>query len=168
MEKDPVLVRTEKSPNISWEFDKTPDSNLFEPNYFSVRFSGNIIVKESGNYKINVNGIDGLKFSFMGNELIDKMSENYSHTTFKTDYLIKGKPYPFSLEYFEDEGWGEVQLGIAPIKKGLIEDAISKAKSSELVIMVLGTYDYIESEGRDRAETDLPLDQKNLLKNYMK
>tara|TARA_B100000212_G_scaffold332472_1_gene300783 strand:- start:583 stop:1317 length:735 start_codon:yes stop_codon:yes gene_type:complete len=31
--------------------------------------------------------------------------------------------------------------------------------------MVLGTYDYIESEGRDRAETDLPLDQKNLLKS---
>ena len=31
--------------------------------------------------------------------------------------------------------------------------------------MVLGTYDYIESEGRDREETDLPLDQKNLLKN---
>ena len=164
MEEDPILIRTEKSPNISWEFDKTPDSILFEPNYFSVRFSGNIIVKESGNYKINVNGIDGLKFSFMENELIDKMSENYSHTTFKTDYLIKGKPYPFSLEYFEDEGWGEVRLGIAPIKKGLIEDAISKAKSSELVIMVLGTYDYIESEGRDRAETDLPLDQKNLLK----
>mgnify|MGYP001477752114 FL=1 len=164
MEVDPILIRTEKSPNISWEFDKTPDSTLFEPNYFSVRFSGNIIVKESGNYKINVNGIDGLKFSFMENELIDKMSENYSHTTFKTDYLIKGKPYPFSLEYFEDEGWGEVRLGIAPIKKGLIEDAISKAKSSELVIMVLGTYDYIESEGRDRAETDLPLDQKNLLK----
>ncbi len=164
MEEEPILVRTEKSPNISWEFDKTPDSILFEPNYFSVRFSGNIIVKESGNYKININGIDGLKFSFMENELIDKMSENYSHTTFKTDYLIKGKPYPFSLEYFEDEGWGEVRLGIAPIKKGLIEDAISKAKSSELVIMVLGTYDYIESEGRDRAETDLPLDQKNLLK----
>ena len=164
MEEEPILVRTEKSPNISWEFDKTPDSILFEPNYFSVRFSGNIIVKESGNYKINVNGIDGLKFSFMENELIDKMSENYSHTTFKTDYLIKGKPYPFSLEYFEDEGWGEVRLGIAPIKKGLIEDAISKAKSSELVIMVLGTYDYIESEGRDRAKTDLPLDQKNLLK----
>ena len=164
MEKDPVLVRIEKSPNISWEFDKTPDSNLFKPNYFSVRFVGSIIVKQSGNYKINVNGIDGLKFSFMGNELINKMSENYSHTTFKTDYLIKGEPYPFSLEYFEDEGWGEVRLGIAPIKKGLIEDAISKAKSSELVIMVLGTYDYIESEGRDRTETDLPLDQKNLLK----
>ena len=47
------------------------------------------------------------------------MSENYSHTTFKTDYLIKGKPYPYILEYFEDEGWGEVRLGIAPIKKGL-------------------------------------------------
>ena len=168
MEVDPILIRTEKSPNISWEFDKTPDSTLFEPNYFSVRFSGNIIVKESGNYKINVNGIDGLKFSFKENELIDKMSENYSHTTFKSDYLIKGKPYPFSLEYFEDEGWGEVRLGIAPIKKGLIEDAISKAKSSELVIMVLGTYDYIESEGRDRLETDLPLDQKNLLKAIYK
>ena len=100
MEKDPVLVRIEKSPNISWEFDKTPDSNLFEPNYFFRKVLGNIIVKESGNYKINVNGIDGLKFSFMENELIDKMSENYSHTTFKTDYLIKGKPYPFSFRIF--------------------------------------------------------------------
>ena len=30
--------------------------------------------------------------------------------------------------------------------------------------MVMGTYDYIESEGRDRKNTDLPLDQKNLLK----
>ena len=164
MEEEPILVRTEKSPNISWEFDKTPDSIHFEPNYFSVRFSGSIIVRKSGTYKINVNGIDGLKFSFMENELINKMSENYSHTTFKTDYLLKGKPYPFTLEYFEDEGWGEVRLGIAPIKKDLIEDAISKAKSSDLVIMVLGTYDYIESEGRDRTQTDLPLDQKILLK----
>ena len=165
MEKDPILVRIEKSPNISWEFDKTPDSNLFEPNYFSARFVGSIIVKQSGKYKINVNGIDGLKFSFMGSELINKMSENYSHTTFKTDYLIKGKAYPYILEYFEDEGWGEVRLGMSLIKKGLAKDAISKAKSSELVIMVLGTYDYIESEGRDRTETDLPLDQKNLLKS---
>ena len=33
------------------------------------------------------------------------------------------------------------------IKEGLAKDAVSKAKVSELVIMVLGTYDYIESEG---------------------
>ena len=46
MEEEPILVRTEKSPNISWEFDKTPDSILFEPNYFSVRFSGNLIFKK--------------------------------------------------------------------------------------------------------------------------
>ena len=54
-------------------------------------------------------------------------------------------------------GW----LGISEVKEGLIDDAIFKAKSSDLVIMVLGTYDYIESEGRDRKNTDLPLDQKN-------
>jgi len=34
--------------------------------------------------------------------------------------------------------------------------------------MVLGTYDYIESEGRDRVSTDLPDDQKLLLKNIYK
>ena len=168
MEEEPILIRTEKSPNISWEFDKTPDSILFEPNYFSVRFSGNIIVEKSGTYKINVNGIDGMKFSFMEKEVINKMSENYSHTTFKTEYLTEGNPYPFVLEYFEDEGWGEVRLGISPIKKGLVEEALLKADSSDLVIMVLGTYDYIESEGRDRNNTDLPLDQKNLLKEIYK
>jgi len=133
-------------------------------NSFSVRFSGNIVVQKSGSYKINVNGIDGLKFYFQGKKLVDKVSENYSHTTFKTSYLDKGAQYPFSLEYFEDEGWGEVRLGISEIKEGLIDDAISKAASSDLVLMVMGTYDYIESEGRDRKNTDLPLDQKNLLK----
>ncbi|GIS04376.1 MAG: hypothetical protein CM15mP106_8230 [Candidatus Neomarinimicrobiota bacterium] len=54
------------------------------------------------------------------------MSENYSHTTFKTDYLIKGKPYPFSLEYFEDEGWGEVRLGMSLKKKGLLKCDIKR------------------------------------------
>ena len=164
IKKEPDLVRIEKSPNISWEFDGTPDSTIFEPNSFSVKFSGNIIVQKSGSYKINVNGIDGLKFYFQGKKLVDKVSENYSHTTFKTNYLDKGTQYPFSLEYFEDEGWGEVRLGISEIKEGLIDDAISKAASSDLVLMVMGTYDYIESEGRDRKNTDLPLDQKNLLK----
>ena len=164
IKKEPDLVRIEKSPNISWEFDGTPDSTIFETNSFSVRFSGNIVVQKSGSYKINVNGIDGLKFYFQGKKLVDKVSENYSHTTFKTSYLDKGTQYPFSLEYFEDEGWGEVRLGISEIKEGLIDDAISKAASSDLVLMVMGTYDYIESEGRDRKNTDLPLDQKNLLK----
>ena len=60
IKKEPDLVRIEKSPNISWEFDGTPDSTIFEPNSFSVKFSGNIIVQKSGSYKINVNGIDGL------------------------------------------------------------------------------------------------------------
>ena len=164
IKKEPDLVRLEKSPNISWEFEGTPDSTIFRPNFFSVRFSGNIVVKKSGIYKININGIDGLKFYFQGKKVVDKVSENYSHTTFKTTYLNEGAQYPFIIEYFEDEGWGEVRLGISEVKEGLIDDAIFKAKSSDLVIMVLGTYDYIESEGRDRKNTDLPLDQKNLLK----
>ena len=162
--KEPDLVRIEKSPNISWKFDGTPDSTIFTPNYFSVRFSGNIMVEQSGNYLINVNGIDGIKFHFRDIQKVDKTSENYSHTTFKAGYLDGGVPYPFVIEYFEDEGWGEVRLGISKIQEGLIADAISKARSSELVIMMMGTYDYLESEGRDRKETDLPLDQKNLLK----
>tara|TARA_Y100000591_G_scaffold186991_1_gene161541 strand:- start:1179 stop:2765 length:1587 start_codon:yes stop_codon:yes gene_type:complete len=162
--KKPDLIKIEKSPNISWKFDGTPDSTIFTPNYFSVRFSGNIMVEESGNYLINVNGIDGIKFHFRGVKKVDKISENYSHTTFKAGYLDGGVPYPFVIEYFEDEGWGEVRLGISKVQEGLVDDAISKARSSELVIMVMGTYDYIESEGRDRKETDLPFDQKNLLK----
>ena len=165
---DANLIRIEKSPNISWEFMGTPDSTLFESNYFSVRFSGNIVLKQSGKYKINVNGIDGLKFYFKDSLIINKVSENYSHSTFESEYLTANKPYPFILEYFEDEGWGEVRLGISPIKKQLMEKAMSIAEKADAVIMVLGTYDYIESEGRDRVSTDLPDDQKLLLKNIYK
>ena len=164
IEGQPDLIRIEKSPNISWKFKGTPDSTIFQPNNFSVRFSGNLIFKKSGRYKINVNGIDGLKFYFQNKLLIEKMSENYSHTTFESEYLIANKPYPYIIEYFEDEGWGEVRLGLSITKEGLMEDAISKAQSANVVIMVLGTYDYIESEGRDRKNTDLPQDQKLLMR----
>ena len=34
IKKEPDLVRIEKSPNISWEFDGTPDSTIFETNSF--------------------------------------------------------------------------------------------------------------------------------------
>ena len=162
---EPDLVRTEKSPNISWEFLKTPDSTIFDPNNFSARFSGSLKLKSSGKYKINVNGIDGLRFYFNDKLLVDKLSENYSHTTFETTYLVANKSYPFVIEYFEDEGWGEVRLGIAKIKEGLMREAQEAAESADVIIMALGTYSYIEAEGRDRVDTDLPENQKQLLKN---
>ena len=162
---NPDLTRIENSPNIKWEFHGTPDSTIFKTNSFSVRFSGNIILKKSGNYKINVNGIDGLKFYFKGDLIIDKVSENYSHTTFESGYLLADTPYPYVIEYYEDEGWGEVRLGLSPIKNGLLEDAVQKAKSAEVVVLCLGTYDYIESEGKDRASLNLPENQIVLMKN---
>ena len=33
IKKEPDLVRLEKSPNISWEFEGTPDSTIFRPNF---------------------------------------------------------------------------------------------------------------------------------------
>ena len=162
---NPDLTRIENSPNIKWEFHGTPDSTIFKTNSFSVRFSGNLILKKSGNYMINVNGIDGLKFYFKGDLIIDKVSENYSHTTFESGYLLADTPYPYVIEYYEDEGWGEVRLGLSPIKNGLLEDAVQKAKSAEVVVLCLGTYDYIESEGKDRASLNLPENQIALMKN---
>jgi len=56
-------------------------------------------------------------------------------------------------------------LGLSLIKNGLLEDAVQKAKSAEVVVLCLGTYDYIESEGKDRASLNLPENQIVLMKN---
>ena len=64
-----------------------------------------------------------------------KVSENYSHTTFESGYLLADTPYPYVIEYYEDEGWGEVRRFISN-KNGLLEDAVQKAKSAEVVLLV--------------------------------
>ena len=164
IKKDVDLIRIESSPNIKWGMNGTPDSTNFEPNNFCTRMIGNVKVESSGYYKININGIDGIRFYFKDSLVVDKLSENYSHTTFISDYLEKGKLHSFVIEYYEDEGWGEVRMGMKEVTKGLESEALSVAKSNDMVIMFAGTYDYIEAEGRDRADTELPKDQKELLK----
>ena len=165
---NPELTRREKSPNIKWKMNGTPDSNIFKTNDFCARITGNIVFENSGQYQVNVNGIDGIKFFWNDSLIIDKTSENYSHTTFITDHVIKGHPNKFTIEYFEDEGWGEIRLGYAPLKKNLKEEAINLAKNSELVVFCGGTYDYIESEGRDRKNIALPNNQIDLIKEIYK
>ena len=46
-----------------------------------------------------------------------------------------------------------------------MREAQEAAESADVIIMALGTYSYIEAEGRDRVDTDLPENQKQLLKN---
>ena len=164
MQGEPDLVRIEASPNIKWGMSGTPDSTLFEPHNFSVRFRGSFTVEESGYYHVNVNGIDGIRFYFNDTLVIEKIAENYSHTTFISHYLKAGEPNSFQIEYYEDEGWGEVRMGIQLVEDGLDEDAVELARASDLVIMVGGTNLYLEAEGRDRYNTDLPEDQLELLK----
>ena len=165
---NPDLIRMEKSPNIKWKMNGTPDSNIFKTNDFSAKISGNIVFESSGQYQLNVNAIDGIRFFWNDSLIIDKTSENYSHTTFNTDHVLKDHPNKFTIEYFEDEGWGEIRIGYAPISKNLKEEAISLAENSELVVFCGGTYDYIESEGRDRKNIDLPENQIDLIKEIYK
>ena len=164
----PDLIRNEKSPNIKWKMNGTPDSNIFRPNDFCTKITGSIVFKRSGQYQINVNGIDGIRFFWNDSLIIDKTSENYSHTTFITDHVLKGRANKFKIEYFEDEGWGEIRMGYALLTKNLREEAVNLAENSELVVFCGGTYDYIESEGRDRENIALPKDQIDLIKEIHK
>ena len=58
-------------------------------------------------------------------------------------------------------------MGYALLTKNLREEAVNLAENSELVVFG-GTYDYIESEGRDRENIALPKDQIDLIKEIHK
>lgn len=76
------------------------------------------------------------------------------------DQLIKyGRRFEYAEGYLNNSD---------VIEDNLIEEALTKAKNKDLIIVVLGTYEKDESEGFDRTNINLPLNQLALMERLVK
>lgn len=161
-----VANRIEEQLLFNYGFDDVPHPSLTKNNW-SVRYSGFFLPDESTRFMFHIGGVDGIKFSFNDSLIVDKMSENYSHTTFVTKPLIAGKEYPFYFEYAENEGWQSGQWGMKKMEKNMLANAVKLASEADYTIIVAGTYHMIEAEDRDRDSLDLPADQRELIQKVI-
>lgn len=136
----------------------------------SVRWSGNLTPAISGTYALAVKNDGGIRLYLNGDLVIDRWDNNEAADTM-TVRLVAGKNYPVKVEYRNRDGNAFASLlWKTPAMNRAEKFAREKklAKSSDVVIAVLGINRSIEREGLDRESLDLPADQTDFVREISK
>lgn len=136
---------------------------------FSVRWTGNIVAPETGEYQISISSggqtdvyLNGEELRVGGSGFFRRMQPNKIH-------LEKGQQYPLVIEYHGNgynsgDGNGlRLQMQWKRPRKPSIENAVQTARQSDVAIVFAGTSDNYETEGRDRKSLQLPMNQDELI-----
>ena len=127
----------------------------------------------SADYVLGFTGQDGYRVWVDGQLLVEDWTRHRPSTTVtKAIHLDQGHTYSLKIEYFQTVRGAEAKLvwGVPGREE---QAAVSVARSSDLVVMVLGLSARIEGEqmkvaaegfaGGDRTSIDLPAPQERLL-----
>jgi beta-glucosidase len=167
---EPVMRRVDPSINFNWGFNGV--SAKLKQNY-SVRWTGVLAPTASADYVLGFTGQDGYRVWVDGQLLVEDWTPHRPSTTVtKAIHLDQGHAYTLKIEYFQTVRAAEAKLvwGVPGREE---QEAVSAARSSDLVVMVLGLSARIEGEemkiqadgfsGGDRTSLDLPGPEERLL-----
>ena len=175
-EGEPVLVRNDETVDFTWT-PKRPLENL-KSDYFSVRWSGEIVPKESGKYRIGLKAGNYAKL-YVNDSLKFEYSADYEPKLEYFDAKLTAKEsYKIRIEYSNTLSDPQAHLVWAKLNTDLLTPAIEAAKKSEVVILCLGLSPEVEGEEMsvviegfdkgDRSKITLPKTQLELVKKIQK
>jgi len=167
---EPVMRRVDSSVNFSWGFNGV--SPKLKQNY-SVRWTGVLTAAATADYVLGFTGQDGYRVWVDGQLLVEDWTRHRPSTTVThAIHLEQGHSYALKIEYFQTVRGAEAKLvwGVPGREE---QEAVTAARSADLVVMVLGLSARIEGEqmkvqaegfaGGDRTSLDLPAPQERLL-----
>ncbi|MCP9494897.1 MAG: glycoside hydrolase family 3 C-terminal domain-containing protein [Pyrinomonadaceae bacterium MAG19_C2-C3] len=169
----PVITRIDRQVNFNW-FTESPVPPLPTDN-FSVRWTGKLIPDVSGTYQLGASADDGVRVYLDDKILVEDWRDRGAKTVTKPVALEAGREYKIRIEYFDRYAAAVARLVWSPPRfaQTLREEAIRKAKESDVVVMVLGLSPSLEGEemevktegfrGGDRTDLNLPKVQQELL-----
>ncbi|HAF12680.1 MAG TPA: glucan 1,4-alpha-glucosidase, partial [Blastocatellia bacterium] len=168
-------VRTDAQVNLDWG-SLSPASQVNSDN-FSVRWTGKLVAPDSGKYALGVAGNGGVRVFVDGQLFVEDFANRRTRTLTKEMQFEAGRSYDVRIEYYENANhYAAAKLVWAPPSAGkkLREDALSKARDADAVVLVLGISPSVEGEemdvkspgfrGGDRTDIALPREQDELLK----
>ena len=172
---DPVLTRIDTHMIHQWWNEETFPDSIVNTDNFSVRWTGKIKPKISGKYFFNARTTVrsskkdlGIRI-FIDDELVVDQWNSLRHwDSGISKRLLAEKFYDIRIEYVEHIDWAEVTVGWKLIHDQLLDNAISLAKESDLVILVVGSNNALEEELHDRTSISLLPEQHQLIKSVYK
>jgi beta-glucosidase len=176
MTGEPVLVRNDADLNFNWgAFSPAP---ALTPQNYSARWTGKLTAPESGKYVLGLVGNGGLRLHLNGKVLVEDFANRRTKTLTVAVDLEAGRSYDIQVDYVAGQNQFAAARLIWSLPNGeamLREDAISKARQADVVIVCLGLSPLVEGEemevpfegfrGGDRTDIALPKVQEQLLKD---
>jgi beta-glucosidase len=169
---NPKVVRIDSTVNFVW--DNTSPAAGFSVSNYSVRWTGELVVPETGKYQLAITGDDGYKL-FLDDSLVinDWKVQGPSTNTYSVD-LLKGSRHNIKIEYFQNAGGASIQLAWYLYRTDPEKEALEIAEKSDVIIYCGGISPTLEGEemsvpykgffGGDRTSINLPGIQEKLLK----
>jgi len=162
LEGEPRVVRTDPRVDFGWTLNAPARGIPFD--WYSVRWTGSLIVPPGGARRIGVEGNDGFRLYLDGKLAIDNWRKQSFRALFAQPSLPPGR-HEVRLEFFESTGNARIKLvwqAAAPHSwRAAIDSAVAAARRSEAAIVVAGIE---EGEFRDRAFLKLPGHQEELIR----
>ncbi len=156
----PALVRTDKEIDLE---DKGAPAQGISRNTFSVRWTANLSVTNSGPYVLSFTGDDGYRVFVDDKKIIDRWEHGAELTKTNELQLEAGKKYLLRVEFFQDGGGYFARLAWKKGGTPNFADAVAAAKASDVAIVCASTFGQ-EGEGNDRPSMELPNDQAALIR----
>lgn len=162
LEGKPAYTKLDPAIDFRWTLF-SPDPEILDYDWYSVKWTGKIIPPKSGKVKIGIEGNDGYRL-YIDNELVidNWLQKSYRTLTNLYDFE-KGIEYDIRIEFHTTTGnvWFKLvwDYEVDDWKKK-INDACELAKKSDLAILTVGIE---EGEFRDRAYLNLPGHQEELI-----
>jgi beta-glucosidase len=162
LDGEPRVIRTDPNVDFGWTLNSPARGIPFD--WYSVRWTGALVVPPGGLHRIGVEGNDGYRLYLDGRLLIDNWRKQSYGTRLASLTMPPGTSHELRLEYFESTGNARVKLvwdaGVATDWRTKIDSAVAAAKRSDVAVIVAGIE---EGEFRDRALLGLPGHQEELV-----
>ncbi|HWA83561.1 MAG TPA: glycoside hydrolase family 3 C-terminal domain-containing protein, partial [Fimbriimonadaceae bacterium] len=155
----PVATRTDRRIDNNW--DGSPANGLGKDNW-SVRWTGTITPKETGDYEFLARGDDGYRVFLDDKALIQEWRDQGAFDSSKTARLIAGRAYKLRVEYYQAGGDAEMRFGWLRIDGQPFQAAVEAARKADVAVVCIGLKPSIEHEGDDHLFT-LPTGQDELV-----
>lgn len=157
--------------DFAYEWKSIVDGQSWAKN--SIRFSGYLTPKVSGNYLLSFEGAQGFSLTIDNDTLIyrdrNRQGRFIPYKVIKREYELKaGKKYKISLGINKIKGKNDMHFnwkvpGVTPFKQ-----ALEAAKKSDIIVFAGGSSCEFEDEGNDREFINLSEKQRHLLSALIK
>ncbi|NIO87780.1 MAG: hypothetical protein GTN68_45320 [Candidatus Aminicenantes bacterium] len=161
---EPVYTRVDSIIDFFWYRSGPKD---LADEYFSIRWTGQLVPEASGKYILAITSDDGSRLYVNGKRVIDNWGKHGMLDKTVTLDLERGVPVNIKIEFYEETGEAGMCLGWERVLENPLTEAVNAAKESDVALVFLGNTHQIETEGIDRTTLDLPEGQVDLLKKIV-